>query len=551
MRFYTFISIVLFLTAHVGTAYGKDVPIIPKPLVSTPVNEEFVLTQATPIIIVDKEAEKTGDFLQKELLKHTGIPVTIQDSGEEPAILLSLSPGSDLEGNAYRLSMSAEKIQITSSDDEGLFLGVMSLMQIIRQTDRKGNALHLACWDIEDKAYFEWRGVMLDESRHFFGKETVKRILDWMAFYKLNRFHWHLTDQTGWRIEIKQYPKLTLIGGVGNYSDPLSTAAYYTQEEITEIVAYAKERHIEIIPEIDMPGHATAANMAYPEFSGGGSERYPDFTFNPGKETVYEYLTNILREVDALFPFQKIHLGGDEVHFGNANWKADPSVQTLMHEQGLETLKEVENYFIVRMADSVFRLNNEVMAWDEVVGANLPTKGTTVLWWRHDKPEELRKGLDKGFSTILCPRLPLYFDFVQDSSHTIGRKWQKAFVPIEAVYNFPSEALMGYPNADKLVKGIQANLWTEALSTDEHIEYMLFPRITALAESAWSDPTQKDYLKFTKRLANHLALFAKEGLYYFDPFNPERFPEYLGPVQRKNRAPDFDELMRQEQRSTD
>ncbi|MEC3880784.1 beta-N-acetylhexosaminidase [Parapedobacter sp. 10938] len=551
MRFDAFVFIVLFLTIHAAAAKGTEVPIIPKPLVSTPVNEEFMLTKATPIIIADKEAENTGYFLQKELLKYTGIPVTIQDSGTQPAILLSLSTDRSLADKAYRLTMNSQQIHITSSDDEGLFLGVMSLMQIVRQTDRKGDALHLACWDIEDKAYFEWRGVMLDESRHFFGKETVKRILDWMAFYKLNRFHWHLTDQPGWRIEIKQYPRLTLVGGIGNHSDPLSTAAYYTQEDIKEIVAYATERHIEIIPEIDMPGHATAANMAYPEFSGGGSERYPDFTFNPGKDTVYEYLTNILREVDALFPFQKIHLGGDEVHFGNANWKVDPSVQSLMREQELKTLKEVENYFIQRMADSVFRLNNEVFAWDEVVGSDLPIKGTTVLWWRHDKPEELRKGLDKGFNTILCPRLPLYFDFVQDSSHTIGRKWQKGFVPIEAVYDFPSEALMAYPNANKLIKGIQANLWTEALSTDEHIDYMLFPRITALAESAWSDPKKKDYSKFTERLANHLVLFARAGLYYFDPFDPEKFPEYLSPVQRNHMAPDFDELMRLEQKSTD
>src|SRR5690606_6906580 len=170
-----------------------------------------------------------------------------------------------------------------------------------------------------------------------------------------------------------------------------------------------------------MPGHATAANRAYPEFSGGGSERYPEFTFNPGKDTVYTYLTNILSEVDALFPFQKIHIGGDEVHFGNANWNVDPAVQTLMRTQELKTLKDVENYFIRRMADSVVRLHNDVMAWDEVVGAALPTEKTTVLWWRHDKPEELRKALDKGFNTILCPRIPLYFDFVQNRTHTIGR----------------------------------------------------------------------------------------------------------------------------------
>lgn len=524
----------LFLSIFAFAAYAAEIPIIPKPFLSTRVQETFVLNQATPIIIKNREAEKTGYFLQKELLKHTGIPVTIQDTSGAPAIVLRISKEAVKNDDAYHLTMHARQIQVIAPDDEGLFLGIMSLMQLIRQAENNDRALYLDCWDIEDKAYFKWRGLMLDESRHFFGMETVKRLLDWMAFYKLNRFHWHLTDQTGWRIEIKQYPKLTLVGGTGNHSNPNAPAQYYTQEEIKEVVAYAAERHIEIIPEIDMPGHATAANRAYPIFSGGGSKRYPEFTFNPGKDTVYEYLTNILSEVDALFPFQKIHIGGDEVHFGNANWNVDPAVQTLIHTQKLKTLKDVENYFIRRMADSVFQLNNDVMAWDEVVGADLPTEKTTVLWWRHDKPEELRKALDKGFHTILCPRIPLYFDFVQDSTHTIGRKWQSDFVPIESVYRFPSAELMRSPNAGKLIEGIQANLWTEALSTDEHIEYMLFPRITALAESAWSDPRRKDYVKFTKRLTSHLQLFAKAGLYYFDPFKPNRFPEYFGPVQRTN-----------------
>lgn len=528
-----------FVMVHVASALGNEIPIIPRPLVSKAVDEVFVLTKSTPIIIKEEGAAKSGYMLQAELLKHTGIPVTIKRSATRPAIVLSLSTDGGLQDKAYRITMDAQQIHVLSSDDEGLFWGVMSLMQLVRQANGKADALHLACWDIQDKAHFEWRGVMLDESRHFFGTETVKCILDWMAFYKLNRFHWHLTDQTGWRIEIKQYPKLALVGGIGNYSDPFSPAKYYTQEEIREIVAYAADRHIEIIPEIDMPGHATAANMAYPEFSGGGSEQYPEFTFNPGKETVYEYLTNILREVDALFPYQRIHLGGDEVHFGNANWNVDTAVQALMEEQDLKTLKEVENYFIQRMADSVYRLNNEVMAWDEVVGSDLPTDGTTVLWWRHDKPEELRRGLDKGYQTILCPRIPLYFDFVQDSSHTIGRQWQKGFVPIKSVYDFPSEELMRYPKAANLVKGIQANLWTEQLSTDEHLAYMLFPRITALAESAWVAPEQKDYTRFMERLKGHMLLFAQAGLYYFDPFEPEKFHEYLGPVQRNSMGDNY------------
>ncbi|MFP4367730.1 MAG: family 20 glycosylhydrolase, partial [Bacteroidales bacterium] len=171
--------------------------------------------------------------------------------------------------------------------------------------------------EIREDPEYGWRGIMLDESRHFFGKDKVKSILDWMVYYKLNRFHWHLTDSPGWRIEIKKYPKLGHVGGIGNHTDPFTPAEFYTQEDIKEIIAYAKERKIVVIPEIDMPGHATAANHAYPEYSGGGSERYPDWTFHPGREGTYQYLTDILREVDALFPSQMVHLGGDEVSCGN------------------------------------------------------------------------------------------------------------------------------------------------------------------------------------------------------------------------------------------
>src|SRR5690606_13307445 len=168
----------------------------------------------------------------------------------------------------------------------------------------------IPAWEITDQPRYAWRGLMLDESRHFFGKEKVKSILDWMAFYKLNRFHWHLTDEPAWRLEIKKYPLLTLIGGIGSFTDGAAPAAYYTQQQIHEIVAYAAERNITVIPEIDMPGHATAANRAYPEYSGGGTEAHPHFTFNPGKEDTYAYLTDILRETNALFPSQLLHLGG-------------------------------------------------------------------------------------------------------------------------------------------------------------------------------------------------------------------------------------------------
>jgi hexosaminidase len=364
---------------------------------------------------------------------------------------------------------------------------------------------------------------MLDESRHFFGKEKVKFLLDWMAFYKLNRFHWHLTDEPGWRLEIKNYPRLSLVGGIGNYLDSTATAQYYTQEDIKEIVAYAAERKIVVIPEIDMPGHATAANKAYPQYSGGGSEKHPDFSFNPGREETYQYLTDILREADVLFPSDMIHLGGDEVSFGNEKWKTDAAVQRLMKKNGLKDLKAVEDYFIQRMADSLFEMNNRILAWDEMAGASLPVDKTLIFWWRHDRPEQLKTALDKGYTTVLCPRLPFYFDFVQDSAHRFGRKWNRLYNSLKEVYSFSAAQTAVAQNKKQLIAGMQANLWTETVSDEQRLDYLLFPRISALAEAAWTE--EKNYAGFLDRLKLHLPLYQKQKIYYYDPFRPLQHPE--------------------------
>ncbi|WP_017257314.1 beta-N-acetylhexosaminidase [Pedobacter arcticus] len=522
-------------------------PIIPQPKSWQKGSGVFNLNTSTPLIVAKNTNPQAAHYLQQELLKFHHLPLGIVSQAKSSAISFETVTEKELDGDLYRLQMNASGIKIIANSDEGLFEGAVSLLQIIKQVELKNNALKLACWNISDAPFYKWRGLMLDESRHFFGKAKVKQILDWMAFYKLNKFHWHLTDQTGWRIEIKKYPKLTLIGGIGNYSDSLATAQFYTQEDIKEIVSYASARYIEVIPEIDMPGHAGAANKAYPEFNGGGSEQHPNFTFNPGKEETYTYLTNILREINALFPARKIHMGGDEVDFGIAGWETDTHVKQLMKNQNLSTLKEVERYFVKRMADSLIKLDNEVLGWDEVIASNLPTAKTTVFWWRHDKNQELFNALDKGYKTVLCPRIPLYFDFVQDSSHTIGRKWDGNFVPLASVYNFPTPAILNYPNASQKVIGLQANLWTEHVSTWQQLDYMLFPRIAALAESAWTYPKNKNIESFYQRLAKQIPLFAKAGLYYFDPFQPSKFPEYFDSVQRNKQAVDTEKLTKQEQ----
>ncbi len=423
------------------------------------------------------------------------------------------------EAEEYRLHVGRKAVIVEAGTAAGCFYGLQSALHLIKNAGEGGR---IDCAEISDRPRYAWRGVMLDESRYFLGKDEVKTLLDLMAFQKLNKFHWHLTDVPGWRIEIKQYPLLATVGGKGNQSDPNVPVRYYTQAEIKEIVDYAKKRFIEVIPEIDMPGHAASAVKAYPEFSGGGSERYPDFTFNPGKEGTYGFLTNILKEVAGLFPSRYIHIGGDEVHFGNKQWNVLPEVKKLMQEQGLTSLVEVERYFLNRMADSVQVMGKTVIGWDEVVAAGLSGSNTVAMWWRHDKPDLLKDALRKGYEVILSPRIPFYFDFVQHKTHTQGRLWPGGlFVPIEAVYQFTDTTFTaGNPEWAGQIKGVQANMWTDRIHSREGMQYMLYPRLSALAETAWTNESRKDQDDFLSRMERMMEVYKKKGLYFFDYRNP-------------------------------
>ncbi|WP_186758738.1 beta-N-acetylhexosaminidase [Echinicola salinicaeni] len=519
----TFKLLLLFnLLCQLVLAQGTP-PIIPVPNSFEGGSLIFVLNKNTPIQYLEENLKDEAHFLQKELLRKNKLPLSLtKTSRVQPSILLSTS---SMENNAYELTIGTDKIQITANDEKGVFHGIISLLQIIDQSEMNGNGISIPSWKIKDSPKYDWRGFMLDESRYFFGVDKVKSILDWMAYYKLNKFHWHLTDSPAWRIEIQKYPKLTLVGGIGNHGNPYAPSQFYTQEEIKEIVRYAHERKIEVIPEIDMPGHATAANRAYPEFSGGGSEKYPEFTFHPGKDDSYQYLTDILREVNALFPSQMIHLGGDEVSFGNQKWASDPLVNELRQRENLSSLKEVEDYFMKRMADSLFSLNNKILAWDEMAETGLPTEKSILLWWRHDKPGQLSKLLDNNIQTVICPRIPLYFDFVQEETHRYGRKWGGNFNPIKKVYEFDISGLHIPEGKKDLILGFQANLWTETVTNAERLDFLVFPRIAAMAEAVWSNKDNKNYVDFSLRLKNHFRLYRNEGLYFYDPFNPEAHPE--------------------------
>ena len=281
-----------------------------------------------------------------------------------------------------------------------------------------------------------------------------------------------------------------------------------------------------------MPGHASAANRAYPEYMATGTPQYPDFCFNPGREETYTFLTDILKEVAELFPSEYLHIGGDEVHFSSSAWVNDKYVQQLMQREGLKDVRQVEVYFVKRMLEVVHQLGKTAMGWDDIFEADLPTEGNVIDWWRHDKSDKVARMLSAGFPVVLCPRIPLYLDFVQHERDKYGRRWDGRFCPLEDVYAFPDSEFdnwhIGEGNA-KNILGMQVNAWGEVIHQGKRLDYMLFPRVIAMAEAAWTMPSQKNYNSFQQRMEACYRYLDAQGIYYFDARNPEAHPEAEGP----------------------
>jgi hexosaminidase len=515
---------IIIIVLSFGQTVRGNVPVIPKPEsviiksgnLDLPKNFTFSVSDQSLVPVI-----KTFSQQIKEL-------ATPGISKGRANVRLIIENNAEFGEEGYQLVISRKEISVRAKEANGIFYALQTLRQMILFGHHENGDVRIPCCEIKDSPRFSWRGFMVDESRHFFGKKKIEQLLDIMALHKLNTFHWHLTDDPGWRIEIKKYPDLTLIGAKGNYHDPKAPAAFYTQEDIKDIVKYASARFIKIIPEIDMPGHAAAANRAYPEFCGGGSAKSPDFTFNPGKNETYGYLSDILREISAIIPTAYLHTGGDEVHFGNEQWPTKPEVQKLMKNENLKNLKEVESYFNKRMADSIKSLQKTLIGWDEIVDAGMDPERSVVMWWRQEKPGQLIKALEKNYKIVLCPRLPLYFDFVQDTSHQWGRKWHGEICTEENVYNFPPDTLPGMKKNIKQILGIQANLWSEVIQNNDRFDFMTYPRICALSEAAWTQPSRKDYKDFIPRLGMMLTYFDKLTIHYYNPFNPEKSPEPKG-----------------------
>ncbi len=522
--------LIVFLTLLIGPAMamlGGPLPVIPYP--TQVVEKAGVYDSANGFDVTVKSGDfgSEASFLVEKLNLAGKQSALLDNTKAKKGITLSYDRKiANPEG--YNLVIGKNKIEIKAREAAGLFYGCQTLLQLIDNSDE------LPCVAVNDSPRYGWRGFMRDDARHFTGVESVKQFIDLMAYYKLNRFHWHLTDGQGWRVEIKKYPRLATVGGVGSHSDPESPCAYYTQDQIRDIVDYASRRHVMIIPEIDMPGHATAANRAYPEFNGGGEGIFPDFTFNPGKEGTYAYLSDILAEVADLFPGPYMHIGGDEVAYGINAWKVDPDVLALMKREGFTDVKQCERYFMNRMIAEVAHLGKTLIGWDELLDLDVD-KSTNIMWWRHDKPVYLTRSLDAGYTTVLCPRKPLYFDFVQHDTHSVGRIWD-GFCPLEDVYAFPDpwfEQIGVTPEMQKHIAGMQANAWSELMHNSDRVDFMTWPRLCALAESGWTVAGNKDFKSFETRLDNAYDLFDRLGIYYFDHRYPLIHREPVGPVIKK------------------
>ena len=528
------ILVILPGTLIINAGCAGELAIIPRPQQLSVESGTFSIDSSTKIYVSSENSELISAATYfAGLIERSGaiqLPIGQLSERKDPANAIVLILGDQgLGEQGYTLAISKNDIRITAKTSQGIFYGLQSVRQLlppqVESSERvEGLDLHVPLVRVTDRPRYAWRGLMLDESRHFFGKAYVKKLLDQMAMLKLNVFHWHLTDSPGWRLEVKKYPRLTSVGSVGNHSNPTAPAAYYTQDDVQEIVAYAAERHIRVLPEIDMPGHAAAANRAYPGHSGGGNEKRPDFTFNPGRRETYSFLTEILEETAALFPAPWIHYGGDEVHFANEQWIDMPEVRALMTEHGLNDLKDVEHYFNRRMAEVIHRLGRKTVAWDEVVDAGIDPDKSIIIWWRHDVPEQLSKALGMGFEVVLSPRRPLYFDFVQDASHSIGRRWD-GFNDLEQVYAFPDIPANDAAAQHERVLGMQGSVWTETIQTEARSDFMIFPRLTALAEAAWTDASSKDYDDYRQRLRFMLERYDVLGIGYFNPFAPGKTPE--------------------------
>lgn len=513
----------------------KEAAIIPQPTEIAASEGFFELTQKTAISIENERMQKVAQLFCDQFQKVAGWAPEIKIGGEEP---INLTTNAALAEEAYTLISSTTGIEIQASTEAGFFYAFQTLKQLLPPNFSANSLQKDARWaipivNIKDQPRFGWRGFMLDVSRHFYTKEQVKEVIDQMAGLKLNTFHWHLTDDQGWRIEIKKYPKLTEIGAwrvdyndedwshnrwwgrpKAKAGDKATYGGFYTQEAIREIVAYAQERFITVLPEIDVPGHAQAAIAAYPEVAchpgpyfvaTGGAFR--DNTLCPGKEITFEFIENVLHEVMDLFPSEYIHIGGDECN--KEAWKVDPDCQARMKTEGLKDEKELQSYFIKRVEKIVNAKGKNLIGWDEILEGGL-APNATVMSWRGESGGIA--AAEEGHNVIMTPNKFTYLDLKQGhTDHEPNLGYSQCLLSTCYNYNPIPEILKA--KADYIL-GIQGNLWSESLPTWDMTTYMIYPRLFAVAENAWSQQEDENWDDFINRLYPQLERLQHQDIKY-------------------------------------
>ncbi|NTS43305.1 family 20 glycosylhydrolase [Flavisolibacter sp. BT320] len=539
----TYFAAILFLLTV--ACFGQEPAIIPKPVQMENGEGHFTIDKETALHFQqgNKDLQAAAAYLTAAVQAVSGIKLS-QKAKAGKRISLRLAKTADIGTEGYLLQVAPTAITLTANTKAGIFYGMQTLLQTLPAI-RTNAPLLVPAMTVKDYPRFTWRGMHLDVSRHFFSPELVKQYIDLMAAYKMNTFHWHLSDDQGWRIEIKNYPKLTSVGAwrvdqtekvwadrpQAKEGEKPTYGGYYTQEQVKEIVRYAAARSITIVPELDVPGHSAAAIAAYPALScsqkpqlpmTGGNYTGVSSNLCPGNDSVYTFLQTVYGELMALFPSQYIHVGGDEVD--KTAWKGCVKCQARMKREGLKNEEELQSYFIRRMEKIINAKGRKMIGWDEILEGGLAPSATVMSWRGEAGGIEAAK---MGHNVVMTPGNPVYFDHYQGDPASEPIAFG-GFNTLRSVYNYepiPKELTAkeaGY------VLGAQANLWAEFITTPSHVLYMVLPRMLALSEVVWSPKESRNWEGFNERLQTHFTSFEQKGL----PHSKGNFKVEIKPVSQ-------------------
>jgi len=518
------------------SSYNQGINIIPKPQSMTVNEGEFRFDNKTVFYAPTPESKTVMSYFLSKIATATGFEfVQSETAASENVVSLVIDAIAEVNNEGYLLDVQKDKVTVRAKTPQGLFYGMQTLMQLLpaeieSATPVKNVSWSAPCVSIKDEPRFGWRGIMLDPCRHFMSVADVKKNIDVLALFKINRLHWHLTDDQGWRIEIKQYPKLAEIASKRIEGEGYEYGGYYTQDEIREVVQYAAERYITVVPEIELPGHEMAAIAAYPELACKPGDYKPrilwgveDIVMCAGKESTFEFLENVFKEVVELFPSEYVHIGGDECP--KTSWKNCPLCQKRIRVEGLtahdghSAEERLQSYFVTRMEKVLAKYGKKIIGWDEILEGGLaPT--ATVMSWRGEQGGIAAANLDH--EVIMSPSSNgMYLDTYQSDSKiepvAIG-----GYSTLQRVYDYnPVPDTLVKTNKDHYIKGIQCNIWAEYMYTNEIREYRIYPRILALSEIAWTLPENKDYQDFERRINNACVRLDGHGINYHIP-QPEQ-----------------------------